>query len=312
MRKFLLFTIFLLSLNISFALDLSIRKYPESPKEGEEVKLTLESDKYDLNIANIVWTVDGEEQDSGIGRKTFTFRTSGNGVTQVVVARVTQEGYDEGVAQTVLEANSNFLLYEGADSYVPSFYKGRRLPGKEGVVRISYFSFKDGVIDGFNQSSTNNYYWKINGEDKNDISGPNKIFNKIIAKVTDSAFSIQTTKEDLNGNRKVSNLTIPLQLTETLLYKTDENRLTKNFLSESEMGRKLLVVVEPFFFSVSNKRDPDLTYTWKINDVVSPVSNPWGAVFTGKDNESVLINLDVINNKKITQESSQGFTFKVQ
>lgn len=291
--------------------DINIKQYPESPREGEEVKLTLTSSKYDLNLANITWTLDEIEQDSGIGRKTLTFKTSQNGKSQTVGIVVKQDGYEDSYLQYIVEANTSFILYEGVDSYVPNFYKGRRLPTKEGVTRVGFFSFKNGDIVGFGNSS-DLYTWKVNGESRNDLSGTNKIVGQIIGKVTDGSFGINISKQDSEGVVKTSETTIPLTGTETIIYKTDEKKLTKKPIIQVETGKNINLLVEPFFFSAKTKRDPDLNYEWKINDIKNSISTPWSVVFTGKDKESVKINLNILNNKKITQESSSGFTFKVE
>jgi hypothetical protein len=304
--------IFFSLFSISFADDLSISQVPDSPREGEEVRFTLTSDKYDLNQAKVTWSVDGDEVDSGVGRKTLNYKTPTNGLGVVVVAKVEQDGFDPNQVQRVLEANTNFILYEGADSYVPSFYKGRRLPAKEGTVRASVFSFKDGNIVGLNGSGNENYTWRVNGEDKQDLSGLNKIINNIQSKVTDNSLNIRVVKEDVDKNRKISEVNIPLQPTEVVVYKTDEKKLLKQVLSDTEVGKKIFLLVEPFFFSAPDKKSSALTYTWKINDQETAISTPWSVVFSGKDQDSVEIKLGIINNRKVTQESYRGFTFKVQ
>ena len=116
MKKFLgLFFSIIFANQFVFASDLTIRQFPESPREGEEVKLTLESDKYNLNIANITWSVDGQESDSGVGRKTLSLKAPTNGLAQIILAKVSQEGFNDDQIQKALEANTNFILYEGVD-----------------------------------------------------------------------------------------------------------------------------------------------------------------------------------------------------
>jgi len=312
--KYLLCLLFIMSLSFSHvsAQNVSVKQFPDSPREGEEVKLTLESDKYDLNLAKVTWSVDGEEVDSGIGRKTLSIKASSNGLAQIIIAKVEQEGFDPDQIQKVIEANTNFILYEGVDSYVPSFYKGRRLPTKEGTARAAFFSFKDGEIVGLTNSSQDMYDWKINGEDNKNLSGQNKIINNIQSKVTDNVLSLRISKLDSKQNMKIAEATIPLQKTETIVYKTDEKKLLKQVLNDTEVGKKIYLLVEPFFFSVSEKKDPRLLYDWKVNDVETKIATPWAVVFSGKERDSVRINLNLINNQKITQENSRGFTFKVE
>jgi hypothetical protein len=231
---------------------------------------------------------------------------------QVVVATVEQDGYNSDQIQKVVEANTNFILYEGADSYVPSFYKGRRLPAKEGTIRAGFFSFKDGSIQGLDGSSNANYTWKVNGDSQSSMSGVNKVVNNINTKVTDTNIQIEVTKEDQTQTRKTTDITVPLQSTQVVIYKTDEKKLLRQLLSDTETAKKIYLLVEPFFFSVNNKSDSRLGYTWKINDVESKTATPWSVVFSGKSSDTVKINLDIFNNQKITQENSRGFTFKIE
>ncbi len=315
MRK--LFSLFFLivynlSFNIVFAADLNLKQFPESPKEGEEVKLTLQSDKYDLNVANISWTIDGVDTDSGVGRKTLTMNTSRTGSAQIIVATVEQTGFNPDQIQKVVEANTNFILYEGVNSYVPSFYKGRRLPGHEGIVKAAFFSFKDGDIVGSDSNNSSNYTWKVNEVEKKDMSGQGRIANNLFAKVSDDNLNIKVLKTTSEGSVKTTQTNVPLQKTETLVYRTDEFGQNKKILGETETAKSIYLLVEPFFFSVQSKKDISLGYTWKINNLANKIASPWFVVFSGKNKETVKINLDVVNNQKITQSSSRGFTFKVE
>lgn len=306
------FLVCFFTFSIVFADDLMISQYPDNPREGEEVKLTITSDKYNLDQATITWTIDGNQYDQGIGRKTLNITAPTNGNSEIIVARVEQAGYNSAEIQKVLEANTNFILYEGSDSYVPPFYKGRRLPAKEGIVRAAFFSFKDGEIVGFQDKNGAQYIWNINGEDNNQLSGTNKIVNNIFTRVTDNILNVKVTRTDSTVNIKTSETTIPLQKVDILLYKTDDKLLTKNILNDTELGKSITLLAEPFFFSIPDKRSTDLKYTWKVNDIETKIPVPWAAMFSGKDADSVKINLNVVNNKKITQDADRGFTFKVQ
>ena len=62
-----------------YAADATISQYPDNPKEGEEVKLKLESDKYDLNVANVTWLIDNQEVDNGGFGDGFTELRHDNG-----------------------------------------------------------------------------------------------------------------------------------------------------------------------------------------------------------------------------------------
>lgn len=134
----------------------------------------------------------------------------------------------------------------------------------------------------------------------------------MMSKITDSSMEIRVIKEDSNQNKKITETTVPLQRTEVVVYKTDEKKLLKQVLGDTEFGKSIYLLVEPFFFSVPDKRSTNLGYVWKVNDIETNILTPWSVVFSGKETDSVKINLDIVNNQKITQENSRGFTFKVK
>lgn len=293
--------------------DLIIKKSTESPKEGETVKLTLESDKYNLNASKITWYVDGEEIDQGVGRKTFNVQMTNQSPVQVVTVTVVEAGLEDAQAQVILEISGDMLLYEGYNSSVPLFYKGRSLPGREGQVNVQLLSFKDGEITDFKPSQyTNNLYtWKINGEEKQDLSGSNKTQNIINLKVVDSSLRLEILKQDENSG-KIAKLNIPIQNQEIVFYRESEDKLSKTKLLETEVGKNVAVMVEPFFFSVDNKYSSDLKYSWKINGLENSVSTPWYINFSGQKRETVKIVLNLTNTRKVTQNISKGFTYRVE
>jgi hypothetical protein len=134
----------------------------------------------------------------------------------------------------------------------------------------------------------------------------------VVSKVTDNRLSLKVSRQDQNQNSKTAEVSVPLQKTEVVIYKTDEKKQLKQVLGDTETAKQLYLLVEPFFFSVNNKTDSRLGYTWKVNDLESKTSTPWSVVFSGKNSDNVKINLNIVNNQKITQENARGFTFIIQ
>lgn len=316
-KKFLLFFVMFNFLIMGFcfaqAADLIINTSNTSPKEGETVKLTLESDKYNLNNAKIIWYIDGNEEDAGVGRKTFSVTMQNQNPVQVISASVQEEGLEDSQAQIILEISGEILLYEGYNSQTPLFYKGRSLPAKEGSANVQLLSFKDGEITSFKPATfqRQNYIWKINGEEKNNLSGINKSQNILTGDVVDSNFSIQVLKQDENTVKNAT-LDFAFQNPEILLYRQSEDGLLKTLLKDEEVGKNLNIVIEPLFFTANNKYSTDLKYIWKINNLESTVTTPWYVAFSGVNKETVKINLNINNDKKITQKSTRAFVFRVE
>jgi hypothetical protein len=314
-RIFFVLSIFCFALNLTFAQvpDILIKTSNENPREGETVKFTLDSDKYNLSNAKITWYVDGNEMDQGVGRRTFSVVMTNQNPVQVVVVSVEENGLEGSQAQKIIEISGDILLYEGYNSVTPLFYKGRSLPGREGAANVQILSFKDGEITSFGPSvqGSFNYIWRVNGEEKKELGGINKSQNILNSRVVDNNLRVEILKQNENSGKNLS-LNVPLQTTEALLKKISDNWLIKTNLQESERGKQLLIDVEPLFFSVKSKYSPDLKYTWKINNLESSVPNPWQILFTGDNKEVVKVNLYLKNSKKIIQDTSKSFTFKVE
>jgi hypothetical protein len=307
--------LFVFTFQILFAqaADLIIKKSNENPREGDTVKLSLESDKYNLNSAKITWYIDGNETDQGVGRRTFSVNMTNQNPVQVVSVVVQEDGLDDAQTQIILEISGEILLYEGYNSSVPLFYKGRSLPGKEGSANVQLFSFKDGEISDFKPTNytNNNYLWRVNGEEKKDLSGTNRSQNILTGKVVDSNLNVQILKQNENSGKTLS-LNIPIQANEVLVKRLSPDGLLESPIKNTEPGKSISLTIEPFFFSAKNKYSTDLQYTWKINDQENSVSTPWYVSFSGNQTEIVKIDLTIKNTKKIIQTGNAGFTYKVE
>lgn len=304
---------FFLCFNLSFAqaADLFIKASNDSPKEGETVKLTLNSNKYDLNKANIIWYIDGNEEDSGVGRRTFSVLMTNKNPVQIIAVSVQEEGLNDAAIQVILQISEDVFLYEGYNSQTPLFYKGRSLPGKEGSANAQIISFKNGEIVSFNDNQNTNYIWKVNGEDRNSLTGISKTQNILNAGLIDDNLSVQVQMLSANTGKTLS-LNVPLQTQEVLLYRQSEDKLLQRLITDTEATKSLNIKVEPFFFSTSNRYSNDLKYTWKINNIESSISTPWFVSFSGDKRETVKIDLDISNKNKITQKVKRSFNFKVE
>lgn len=311
----ILVSVLVMVTNFSYAQvpDILIKSSNENPREGENVKLTLDSSKYNLNNANITWYVDGNELDQGVGRKTFNVLMTNQNPVQVVTVTVTEEGLNEGQAQIVLEISGEILLYEGYNSSVPLFYKGRSLPGREGSVNVQLLSFKDGEITDFkpSQYTSTLYTWKVNGEEKQELSGANKSQNIINTRVVDNSLRVEILKQN-ESSGKLTQINIPLQQLEVFLYRESDNKLSRTYQKETEVGKEINMIVEPFFFTTPNKYSTDLKYSWKINGLESSISTPWYVTFSGNRAETVRLEVNIANTRKITQNASKAFNYRVE
>lgn len=239
--------------------------------------------------------------DEGVGR--ITFETSAGKVGKSVIVRVNVKNdiFEEG-RDTIITPNTTFILYEGVDSYVPPFYKGRSLPSKEGTVRMGAISFENSEISDF-QNKKNNYEWTINEKEPLSKEGENKIINKTTVSFVENNLNVKVRKSD-NFGKKISDSfnTIFVQDIDPVIYKTDPKALVKKEISINEKGNDFYLWVEPFFFTGESRYDKNLVYNWTIDGIEQSLKKPWFVNIKGIKDKASLVGLKILQNKKITQE----------
>lgn len=121
---------------VSQAIDISIQSSPLRPKAGESVELEAISYGVDLNQANISWTYNDKVVASGLGRTRITVIAPTSGTTAIVAVLASASGISPVSATLVLNPGSIDLIWEGANSFTPPFYKGRALLAPTGILRV--------------------------------------------------------------------------------------------------------------------------------------------------------------------------------
>jgi hypothetical protein len=294
-----------------FALDLQFEQKPETPKEGEEVILRLSSKDYDLKISDISWLINGEKVDSGVGRTIFKFNADKNGNSLIVTVVVNQDGIESSTQDIVIAPNTLFIISEGKESYTPPFYKGRNLANKEGIVRAALISFKDGEIVGVNKDNPKSISWSLNGENKKELSGINKIIAEWQAKTIDKNFDVIVNKEDIDGdNKKSAQTNINLKNSDVIIYKTDPFKFLKSVAREYESGIDQRLLVEPFYFSAKSRTDNRISYDWKVGDSKPTLLTPWFIKLGSAIEGEVNLGFKIFQREKLTQELERNIIFK--
>ncbi len=276
---------------------LTIKQYPNSLKEDEVAEFSLKSQSYNLNETNIVWKVAKIKQDDGIGRTTFKYKTPKLGTELVVTAQIfknksTQELLDE--TSFILRASPFFIMYEGADSYTPAFYKGRALPAKEGITRISAISL-DRDFD---------IKWEINDEKVSSIDKDKKVL-LVKNKIADSFINLKSYIYKQNVLVDILQKDIKLVYPEVLAYVSNENSSILNSVTDKVSGANIYIKLEPLYFSVNGKDYSKIKYTWKINNSVRNVKNPSSIKLSSDKVENAVLDFNVLQSEKITQNVSR-------
>jgi hypothetical protein len=148
-------------------IDLALSTLPLNPLPLQKVTLTVQSYSTDLSQATIVWTYNNQTVASGIGRTDITIMAPASGVAGTVGVTASGASFAPTSTTLVLRPASVDMLWEGADSYTPPFYKGLPLPSLGGIIRVT-------AIPSISAPRQMSFNWSHNTEAQPSKSGYNK------------------------------------------------------------------------------------------------------------------------------------------
>jgi hypothetical protein len=287
--------IFILSFTLTQAqASLYIDQYPKQTKEDEPVYFTLKGDDYNLEKVNVTWKVDGAIIDEGIGRTTFKYTAPKLNKQKKIIAIIDDSSSQQSFVELILETTPYTLLYEGKDTYVPPFYKGRAMPVKEGQVRLGIISFSDEIgVD-----------WRV---DRNVLKDKNKL-TILNSKLTDNKLKIEA--DIFKGENLKANLVKNINLKNPEMYLKVKDRDTGAYREPLgvEQGGEIEVKTEAYYVSAIKKVDPTLRLLWSINGIKQMVKDPWMVKFTSNSGkkESIKAKVELKQIEKITQTAEKS------
>ncbi len=286
--------------------NFTVKYTPTNIREGELVKFYITSENFNLSQSNITWYINGKAIDAGIGRINFETNAGRVGKSVAVKVNVKNDVFEESKEITIIP-NTTFILYEGANSYVPPFYKGRALPNKEDFTRMAAISFQNSEINDFNLKK-NNYKWTINGEEEANSLTENQIIHKSQSSFVDNNLNIKVRKETLSGQKISDSIAnILIQDTDPIIYKTDAKKLLKEEFKINDKGNDFYLFVEPYFFSGDSRYDKKISYNWQVDEINQNTKSPWFVNIKGLKDKIAQISLKINQNKKVTQTFDKIF-----
>lgn len=292
----LLFSLFLTSFAFAQSAPLYIDQYPKQLKAEEDVFFTLKStEDFNLEETNIIWKIDGTTYDQGIGRTTFKTKTPKQNTSRTVTAYIEVPGQSPIYVSLPLRASPFILLYEGKDSVAPTFYKGRKLPSREGSVRIGILTAGKGYTTDF----------VVNGAQA--LNSPNSLITST-SRITETALDVQATVKQNSDIVAYINKEINLVKPEVYLFREDKTSSLQQQISGSEKGGDIYVSVEPYFFTGKNKYDEAVRYVWRLNEEIKNVTEPWFIKLISTKPETLQAKIEVRQAEKITQRAEKVFT----
>jgi hypothetical protein len=211
------------------------------------------------------------------------------------------------------------IEWQTLDSYIPTFYEGRALPGEEAYMKALAIVDANSVAGSIN--TDNLYYsWKYNDYYVYTYSGTGM---KTIYFTLDQLQSTNTLELDVYSDssqttmlgKKIINIS-PIPSLPILYKKSDNNIITyANAINKKyqdfqvNSGDSFNILAEPYFFSAKNTLDPVLSYSWTADGVFNGnIGSNIFNYFAGSVNS---LDLKITNGQKILQEGEALINFSV-
>jgi hypothetical protein len=170
------------------------------------------------------------------------------------------------------------IEWQALDSYTPTFYKGRALPGEEAVIKVVPFVEVNSSVGNIDTSKLF-YVWTYN--DSLVYGDSNNLIGNILYITLDYYRPVNTLKLDVYTDSSQSSLLgkktieiLPFSSLPILYRKYDNPILTySNAINKKyeelqvNSNDSFNIVAEPYFFSAKNTLDPVLTYSWTADGV---------------------------------------------
>lgn len=285
---------------------------PETPEPGSTVRASVSNFLIDLNSSTISWYLNGALLGSGIAKKEIQFSAGASGTTSVLKVVIRASDGRSVSKEVTLRPSSVDLVYEAVDSYTPPFYKGKALPGYEGMVKVVAVS---NIVSGGVElpSSSLVYTWRRDGTVLGSLSGVDKkqiVFR--LPKLSDSS-TVEVEVTNLAKTiRAVKKITVSSGNTKALVYENNPlfgvlfNKLLSGEFSLQD--KEVIISSYPLFFSAASVSDPRINYNWKINGKSSGGASSL-VLRAPEESGTSNISLTLGNDRQVLQSASR--TFKI-
>jgi hypothetical protein len=251
-------------------IDLSLTTFPLNPEPGQKVTITAQSYGADITQAEMSWTDNGKVFASNIGETQVTVTAPAAGDSATIAVTASGGSFTATTTTLVLRPGSLDLLWEGADSYTPPFYKGRALPSTDGIIRVT-------AVPAASAPADLTYNWSQNSSALPDNSGYDKSSLLFKNNELDPPEDIDVTAE--NGDFTAENsVTITPGNPAVVGYLNNNGYIDYANGSNTSLtttGTGAVVHFEPYFFSAPSSIGKNLAFTYTDN---SGNSIPAGAV----------------------------------
>ncbi len=292
--------------------DIELQMTPTDPDPRTQVLLRLRSDTIDLNRYEISWFSNGKVVKKGVGERTITITVPDYGKTLDV--QVVVDLPDQSIRKTLrLAPEDTTLLWEAVDAYVPVFYRGKKLPAKESIIRAVAIPNFSGTGATYISPKKDVYIWKRNDQVITAASGFGKDSFLIKHNKLRATEFVQVTASNGDHSKESSQvITVTPGDPRIILY--DQN--TSSGMAHAAQNNRIstdnetmTLVAEPYFFSRSNNGSfGNLSFQWTLNN--KPLADKTGRsllVQHPNENGAAIFGITVGNSLSRLQSLSKRF-----
>jgi hypothetical protein len=294
--------------SFAFALpQANILLNPENPNPYDVVTLRLSSYSFDVDTANISWTVNGKSLLSGEGEKLLTLRLGGVGQKSLIHVDVSTVSGISLAQEINITPESVDIVYETPESHVPLFYEGKSLPGDGARVR---FTAIPNISDGGALVPSKNiaYSWYVNDDYMQSASGIGKQSALLPLSILSESTEIKVLAKSPGGGIAQKIISVYPHAVMPLIYRFDDvlgtdysEAITRRF----EAITDFTLALEPFYLSSEGDLGSSVEYLWSLDGL--PVTPTDGKILSLRPKENTFgiknLTVSVSTPKRRTQKA---------
>ena len=291
---------------------ISVKLDTSYPRPNQTISASVESYATNLDKAQISWSINGKLIEKGIGMKKFTFKTTALGKDQKLTVLV--EKIEGGVfTQDYRVTTSEVDMYYEAQTYVPTFYRGKARFSNQSAVTV--YATPRGIGSDGKLIPVENYTYKWSVDDKvfQSLSGYGKnsftYTDSILSEPAKISVEVSSRDSSVYGSGQ-----IVVRPANPKISFYEENPIYGTIYESAVIGARNLDREEiafraiPYFFS---KDVLTHVYNWKMNGAtIEGLGNTNIVTFrqqegvTGESN----ISAEVKNSDKMFQSTRNSFS----
>ncbi len=242
---------------------------PQIPVAFQDVRIDLKSYLIDIDKAKITWIVNGKTQLDGLGKKVFTVKTGEIGSITNIEIKISINGASVTKAIFLSPAEMD-VLWEGINTYVPPFYKGKAIPAPEAQIKFTAIPNMKNASGQNIKGSELTYSWKKNYNGDQEASGYGKDGYTAKNSYFDEIDNVEVFGSSMDGITARGKAMVVYVTPRIIFYPATQsggieyNKTVTNGYKITNSDFQIYAI--PFGFSFLNPKDSNLTYSWSLNN----------------------------------------------